>query len=74
VYECRNRWWNPLKKSDRLVNLVDGRDGSALNLLTTGRDSLDAMMVSGATVKCCGVAVDMPAGESWAPIPSNGQW
>ena len=63
VYVCRNRWWNPLKSVDRLVNLVDGRDGSALKLLTTRGDSLDAMVVSGATVKCCGVAVDRPAGE-----------
>jgi len=42
VYERRNQWWNPLKSIGPAGNLVDGRDGSALRLLTTGRDSLGA--------------------------------
>jgi hypothetical protein len=54
-------------------NLVDGgRDGSALDLLTTGRDSLDVdVSASGATVKACGVAVDRPAGEKLGTDPVN---
>ncbi len=44
VYECRNRWWNPLKKLAG-SNLVDqGRDGSAPNLLTTGRKGPDGQV------------------------------
>jgi hypothetical protein len=51
------------------VNLADGRDGSALNLLTTGRNGLDAVLVSGATMKDCGVVVDRPAGEKLGTDP-----
>jgi hypothetical protein len=42
VYECRNQWWNPLKSNRPAGNLVDGRDGSAPDLPTTGRNGLDA--------------------------------
>ena len=42
VYVCRNQWWNPLKNSGPAGNRVDGRDGSALNFPTTGRNGLDA--------------------------------
>jgi hypothetical protein len=69
VYVCRNQWWNPLKKCDRLLNLVDGRVGSAPNLLTTGRDGFDMRFVSGATMKVCGVVVDRPAGEKLGTDP-----
>jgi hypothetical protein len=69
VYECRNRWWNPLKKCDRLLNLVDGRVGSAPDLLTTGRDGLGELLAPGATMKVCGVVVDMPAGEKLGTDP-----
>jgi len=41
----------------------------ALDLLITGRDSLGAMVAPGATVKCCGVAVDRPAGEKLGAYP-----
>ena len=52
------------------VNLVDGRVGSALHLLTTGRDSLDGRgWLSGATMKDCGVIVDKPAGEKLGTDP-----
>jgi hypothetical protein len=53
-------------------NLVDqGRDGSATDLLTTGRDDpgLAFGLVRGATVKACGVAVDKPAGEKLGADP-----
>jgi hypothetical protein len=69
VYECRNQWWNPLKKCDRLWNLVDGRVCSALNLLTTGRDGLGERLAPGATMKDCGVVVDRPAGEKLGTDP-----
>ena len=69
VYECRNQWWNPLKKSGPALNLVDGRDSSALDLVISGRDSLGAMVAPGATVKCCGVTVDRPAGEKLGAYP-----
>ena len=69
VYERRNQWWNPLKKSGPALNLVDGRDSSALDLVITGRDSLGAMVAPGAAVKCCGVAVDRPAGEKLGAYP-----
>ena len=59
----------PPKEVRPAVNLVDGRDGSALNLLTTGRDSFDVVLASGATVKDCGVAVDRPAGEKLGTDP-----
>jgi hypothetical protein len=49
-------------------NLVDGRDGSALNLLTTGRDGLGGVP-PGATMKVCGVVVDRPAGEKLGTDP-----
>ncbi len=52
------------------VNLVDGWVGSALNLLTTGRDGLDGRgWLSGATMKDCGVIVDKPAGEKLGTDP-----
>ena len=70
VYECRNQWWNPLKSVGPAVNLVDGRDGSATDLPTTGRDGLGTL-VPGATVKACGVAVDRPAGEKLGTDPVN---
>ncbi len=47
-------------------NLVDqGRDGSATDLPTTGRDDSGPAFgpLRGASVKACGVAVDGPAGE-----------
>jgi hypothetical protein len=71
VYERRNQWWNPLKSNGPAANLVDGRDSSALRLPTTGRDSLDAEGASGATVTCCGIAVDKPAGEKLGTDPVN---
>lgn len=69
MYECRNQWWNPLKKYDRLLNLVDGRVCSAPNLLTTGRDGLGEWLAPGATMKNCGVVVDRPAGEKLGTDP-----
>ena len=71
MYECRNQWWNPLKKCDRLRNLVDGRDCSAPNLLTTGRGGLGggSLLWPGATMKVCGVVVDRPAGEKLGTDP-----
>ena len=50
-------------------NLVDGRDSSAPNLLTTGRDGLGGTVVPGATMKDCGVVVDRPAGEKLGTDP-----
>ncbi len=45
-------------------NLVDqGRDSSAPDLPTTGRDGLGDVVSPGATMKDCGVVVDRPAGE-----------
>ena len=52
------------------VNLVDGRDGSATDPLTTGGDGFGDVS-PGATVKCCGVAVDRPAGEKLGADPVN---
>ena len=59
----------PPKEVRPAANLVDGRDSSALGLPITGRDSLGAKVVPGATVKCCGVAVDRPAGEKLGAHP-----
>jgi len=69
VYERRNQWWNPLKKSGPAANLADGRDGSAPNPLTTGGNGLGAECAPGATVTCCGIAVDKPAGEKLGTDP-----
>jgi len=71
VYECRNQWWNPLKSVGPAANLVDGRDGSAPDPPTTGGDGLDAECAPGATVTCCGIAVDRPAGEKLGTDPVN---
>jgi hypothetical protein len=70
AYECRNQWWNPLKKCDRLEPGGSGPgwqcDGTSYNR----RDRLRRMS-PGATVKCCGVAVDRPAGEKLDAHPVN---
>lgn len=48
-----------------------GRDGSATDLPTTGRDDsgLALGLVRGATAKACGVVVDGPAGEKLGADP-----
>ena len=70
AYECRNQWWNPLKSVDRLEPGGSGPgwqcDGTPYN-----RGDRLRRMSPGATVKCCGVAVDRPAGEKLDAHPVN---
>jgi hypothetical protein len=72
VYECRNQWWNPLKRSTG-SNLVDqGRYRSASVVSwSEGVDSgVDGGKVgSEVTVKACGVTVARAAGEKLGTHP-----
>ena len=68
VYECRNQWWNPLKR-EADSNLVDmGR--SAVHTGRFGRPATPKPRdeVGGeATRKACGVLVARLQGNSWVP-------
>jgi hypothetical protein len=72
VYECRNQWWNPLKRCAG-SNLVDmGRYCSAsVASWSEGTDSgVDAGKVGPeGTVNACGVAVAWAAGEKLGADP-----
>ena len=68
VYECRNQWWNPLKKLDRLQPGGWPVLRCAACLYNRGGRSW-CLRAPGATVKACGVAVARPAGEKLGTYP-----
>jgi hypothetical protein len=47
VYERRNQWWNPLKSVGPAGNLVDGRESSAPDSLTTREKGLGGVRAGG---------------------------
>jgi hypothetical protein len=71
VYVCRNQWWNPLKKYDRLgIWRMAGLAVRRTSLQPGGTASAMACVLSpGATMKDCGVVVDRPAGEKLGTDP-----
>jgi hypothetical protein len=72
VYECRNQWWNPLKRCTG-SNLVDvGRYCSALvpsRCEETGSVADIGKVGPEGMVKACGVAVPRAAGEKLGTHP-----
>jgi len=72
VYECRNQWWNPLKRSTG-SNLAD--QGRYCSASVTSRSEAIGSGVGGGkvgpevTVKACGVAVARAAGEKLGTHP-----
>ncbi|HUJ66385.1 MAG TPA: hypothetical protein VLX59_12655 [Acidimicrobiales bacterium] len=72
MYECRNQWWNPLKRCAG-SNLVDqGRYCSAS--VASGSEGTDSGVDAGkvgpeVTVNACGVAVAWAAGEKLGTYP-----
>jgi hypothetical protein len=71
VYECRNQWWNPLKKCDRLGTWWMAGMAVRRTSLQPGGTASTASEPSGATMKGCGVVVDRPAGEKLGTDPVN---
>jgi hypothetical protein len=72
VYDCRNQWWNPLKRCAG-SNLVDqGRDCgvSVFSYCGMADSGVDRGKVGPeVTVKVCGVAVARAAGEKLGTHP-----
>jgi hypothetical protein len=68
VYERRNQWWNPLKKSDRLGTWLMAGIAVRRTPLQPGR-TVSAPIAPGTTVKSCGVVAVMPAGEKLGTYP-----
>jgi hypothetical protein len=70
----RNQRLNAPQVTHQLEPDGSGLGGSADLLGVAGWGTLWSVCLAGreATVKCCGVAVAMLQGHSWAPTPSNG--
>jgi hypothetical protein len=73
VYVCRNQWWNPLKKSDRLEpgGCGPGWQFAACLYNRGGWLQAGGVVGLGVAMKDCGVVATWAAGEKLGTDPVN---